>query len=352
MKQKGQIDDLEDRHHQVKKELESKTVQLEKLSFINKDFKEKANIGMLEFLELELKNKENQLTSTHARLDEKQKEYASKLEAYQKIFNDYTSRIKELEQENFDLRQQSPANLRDISNASDEVQRLNNELNEKETDLSSERERARKLHEEVFREKGIVMQLEIKVNELENLTLDQKMKIGDLEHKVEEYESHLEKLETFNSETDQSARLSKLFNILNSVKKDSLKINIERVEELLKSFGATFQKSAISAEEVSSLRRENADLKKNLKELKQTFLTSVPNPSEEDLKSQKTGESIPSSSSMVAQQLLKKVLIYEEQNNSLKVEKKQAMEGMMTSNRALLEQISILYSIIVEQHAI
>ena len=64
MTQKQQLDDIEDQNLALKRELDSKSSQLEKLSLINKDFQQKANIGMLEFLELELKNKENQLAST------------------------------------------------------------------------------------------------------------------------------------------------------------------------------------------------------------------------------------------------------------------------------------------------
>jgi hypothetical protein len=64
MTQKQQLDDIEDQNLALKRELDSKSSQLEKLSFINKDFQQKANIGMLEFLEFELKNKENQLASS------------------------------------------------------------------------------------------------------------------------------------------------------------------------------------------------------------------------------------------------------------------------------------------------
>lgn len=63
MTQKQQLDDIEDSNLALKRELEAKSSQLETLSFINQNFKEKANIGMLEFLELELRNKETQLNS-------------------------------------------------------------------------------------------------------------------------------------------------------------------------------------------------------------------------------------------------------------------------------------------------
>jgi hypothetical protein len=66
MTQKQQLDDIEDQNFALKRELDSKSSQLERLSLINKDFQQKANIGMLEFLELELKNKENQLASSPA----------------------------------------------------------------------------------------------------------------------------------------------------------------------------------------------------------------------------------------------------------------------------------------------
>jgi len=46
----------------------------------------------------------------------------------------------------------------------------------------------------------------------------------------------------------------------------------------------------------------------------------------------------------VAQQLLKKVLLYEEQNNMLKMEKAQMFDSMMKANKASLEHINILYT--------
>lgn len=193
--QKQQLDDTEDKCMAMSRELESKTVQLEKLSFINKDFKEKANIGMLEFLELELKNKENQLASLHARLDEKQKEYVTKLENYQHIFNEQTTRIKELDEENFHLRQKTQESHAQGSFKSEDMAKINQELQDLESELITEKEKSRKLHEDLFREKDKVMQLEIKSSDIERQNVDFQLRINDLESKVEEQQSNIDKLE-------------------------------------------------------------------------------------------------------------------------------------------------------------
>lgn len=142
--------------------------------------------------------------------------------------------------------------------------------------------------------------------------------------------------------------MNKIYGILNSVKNDSLKVNIEKVEELLRNWGAL---AKLSGEDITALKRENAELKKNYKDLKQTFLSSVPNPKEDDLKSQVVFcyKKMEGGSSVVAQQLLKKVLIYEEQNNLLKQEKAHMFESMMKANKAALDHINILYSIAVEK---
>lgn len=89
--------------------------------------------------------------------------------------------------------------------------------------------------------------------------------------------------QAFNNETDHSVRMNKIFGVLNSVKNDSLKANIEIVEDFLKSWGAS---SKNNGEDIVVLKRENAELKKNYKDLKQTFLASVPNPREDDFKGQ------------------------------------------------------------------
>lgn len=195
MTQKQQLDDTEDKLLAMKRDLDSKTTQLEKLSFINKDFQNKANIGMLEFLELELKNKENQLASLHARLDEKQKEYVTKLEHYQHIFNEQTSRIKELEDHNFELRQKVQESKAHGGLRSEDMTKISQELEGLETELKNEKEKSRRLHEDLFKEKDRLMHLEIKSSDIERQNVDLQLRINDLESKVEEQESNISKLE-------------------------------------------------------------------------------------------------------------------------------------------------------------
>jgi hypothetical protein len=138
--------------------------------------------------------------------------------------------------------------------------------------------------------------------------------------------------------------MNKMYGILNSLKNENLKINVDQVEDLLKNW---HQSSRVNIEDVGLLKRENAELRKQLKDLKQSYLANVPNPSEEDLRSQQADGAV--SSTNVAQQLLKKVLLYEEQNNLLRLEKKQIIESMMNANKTSLEHLNILYSIALEK---
>ena len=289
----------------------------------------------------------------HARLDEKQKEYVGKLEYYQSVYAEHQTKIKELEDDNYELRQklselQQQSEIGGIK--SDEVKQRLEEMHLVEADLRSEREKNRKLYEEMFREKGTSMQLEIRLSDLERQNVDHKLRIGDLESKVEEYESHIQKLEvaateqTFNNESDSSVRMNKMFGILNSLKNENLKINVDQVEALLKNWQ---QASRTNLEDAGLLKREISELRKQLKDLKQAYLAAVPNPSEEDLRSQSADGAV--SSSNVAQQLLKKVLLYEEQNNLLKLEKKQIVESMMSANKTAIEHLNILYSIALDK---
>ena len=153
---------------------------------------------MLDFLELELKNKENQLASLHARLDEKQKEYVSKLENYQTMFGENRGKIKDLEDENYGL-QQKITDLEKQSaiagGASQDTLEKIQQLHTIEGELREERDKNRKLHEDVYKEKDMVMHLEIKLSDVERQNVDLILKEGDMERKVEEYESHLSKLE-------------------------------------------------------------------------------------------------------------------------------------------------------------
>jgi hypothetical protein len=53
-------------------------------------------------------------------------------------------------------------------------------------------------------------------------------------------------------------------------------------------------------------------------------------------------------SSMVAQQLLQKVILYEQMNTQLKYEKKQLMESKLKNDSHTLESLNIMYSIIAD----
>lgn len=198
MTQKQQLDDTEDKYLEMKRDLESKSKQLENLSLINKDIMEKANIARLDVLEMELKSKESQLTLLTSRLDEKQKEYANKLEQYQHIFNEQRSRHKELEDENYELRQKLEGDSKKGSSkhiSSEETEKLSQQISSLQTELKQEKEKCRKLHEEFFKEKDRSMHSEIKISDLERKNLDLQLKVSDLESKVEELEAHTIKLE-------------------------------------------------------------------------------------------------------------------------------------------------------------
>lgn len=194
--QKQKLDDLEDANHHLKHDLESKSTQLEHLTFINKDFKEKANIGMLEFLEAELKNKENQLSGLHSRLDEKQKEYSNKLEHYQKIFEQNRTRVNELEEENHQLKQAPRQEIRQTQQEMDSEALFNNEqCQQLQQELQAEKEKCKALHADLFNEKSSLISLDIKYGDLERTIQEHELKIDDLEHTLHERQVQITKLE-------------------------------------------------------------------------------------------------------------------------------------------------------------
>ena len=51
---------------------------------------------------------------------------------------------------------------------------------------------------------------------------------------------------------------------------------------------------------------------------------------------------------MFAQQLLQKVILYEQMNNQLKYEKKQLMESKLKNDARSLESLNIMYSILAD----
>src|SRR3990167_9477010 len=187
------------------------------------------------------------------------------------------------------------------------------------------------------------MQQEIKMSVFEQNNAELQLRVGELESKIEEYESQVKRLETFSNDSDVNGKVNKIFSLLHSVQHESLKSNVEHILHLLKQWSDSVlapkpQPGASSAEEMGQLRLENSELKKSLKELKQAFVSQLPNPSEEDLGRQRAD----GGSSMVAQQLLKKVRIFEEQNNQLKAEKKQMIDNMLQNSRVHMEHVNLL----------
>jgi hypothetical protein len=71
---------------------------LEKLAFENEDFKKRANLGMTEILELELNQKKEQIKMLTSKLEEKQKEYSTKIEDYHEKYDSNRKRINDLEE--------------------------------------------------------------------------------------------------------------------------------------------------------------------------------------------------------------------------------------------------------------
>jgi hypothetical protein len=267
------------------------------------------------------------------------------------MFRDQQQRATELEQDNSDLSTKVAelSKLNGVVGSAQETGKRDEEFDLLEKELQNEKEKNKKLKDECFKDKGILMQQEM--SEFEQKNADLLFKVGELESKIEEYESQVKRLETFSNDTDVNGKVNKLFSMLHSVQHDSLKSNLEQILTLLKqwndSVGSSRSSGASgpSTEEVAQLRLDNSDLKKSLKELKQAFVSQLPNPTEEDLGRQRTD----GGSSMVAQQLLKKVRIFEEQNNQLKTEKKQMMDNMLQNSKLHMEHVNLLYSVAVER---
>ena len=71
--------------------------ELDKLRHENEDFKTRANIGMIDILEMDLKREKDVVNDLKTRLEDKQNEYANKLQSYESIFKEYREKNNELE---------------------------------------------------------------------------------------------------------------------------------------------------------------------------------------------------------------------------------------------------------------
>jgi chromosome segregation ATPase len=95
---KESLEKVEEENQSLKNTLALVQGELQKLKIQNDDFKSRANIGMIDCLELDLKREKEFVADLRAKLDDKQNEYTRKLKTYTERFEEYRARINELEE--------------------------------------------------------------------------------------------------------------------------------------------------------------------------------------------------------------------------------------------------------------
>lgn len=316
---------------------------------------------------MELRHSREQAKELKDALDIKQKEYNAKLREYSQRFEQYKEKVKDLEKIKDKYEQLLASNPGIEQNPSTssrsrhEEEKVEEEIRRLKSELDEERAASQSYQDEAYADKKKNVELELKANQLETQNRELRMGQKDLQLQVEELQlknkNQLEiekEIETLNNEE----KLDRVYELLMesgiSKHKEELLEHVNHLLQNMKEDKASAgnedpnqdARRRASSLDMSGVRLENIRLKKELREMEEEFLERFRNPEGAEL--QQLGEREETDSSLIAQQLLKKVLIYEKKNQQLVYEKKELMGAKLQSDAKNAESINIMYSILTE----
>lgn len=201
-KLESQLIILESENQHLQDKLSRALSDLDALRHENRDFKDRANIGLLECLELDLKREREINNDLKFRIDDKQKEYRTKLQNYCDRFEEYRNRISELEE--YRTRYEDliahPSNITKIQEIqpqrkfSGEIEEFKMEIKKLESKIKEEQVRNQSIVDDAINDKENSIRLDIKVNELEQENLRIDLENKELDLKVQDLQTQLDSL--------------------------------------------------------------------------------------------------------------------------------------------------------------
>ena len=363
----NKVQDLEGTLLQKTEELEKATNELKHQKFQNQDFKDRANIGLIDCLEMDNKRLKELNQELKARLDDKQREYQKKLGSYQERFEEYRERANDLESYRVKYEEvKRGKSMAELDELDEEEEKKNEEIIKKMNILKDEigelKKKNQTIHDQAIKDKEESINLEISINQLESENLQIDLEKKSLQLTVQELQTQLADLKRAdqfiaNSTTDD--KVGEILRLLHVIESESSK---KIFAEIQKKLDAINKPAAIAEDEqglsdnkdmkaqIVELRKAKKELMKQLKDLKEIFLKSCPNPSLEEL-GQGEGQ-VENATSLIAEQLLKKVLIHEEQIKKLEREKRDIDQERLLSENSKNGQIELLYAIIKDNYVI
>lgn len=392
-----EIETLKKQNEKLTEELEIKTENESNLIFQLDDFKKKANVGLLDYYEQGLKNKEKTIGELENTIIENQQEHEITV-------RDQKNQI-ELHKKEASDRQYFEVRVDILTKQLDDFKSKEKEENKKEKfdqfkfegDLNLERHKFNNLQEMAIKDKERCFEIELKLTQNEFDLTSKTNNITQLNCDIDLQKNNIEEMKLQNLELAKELEIEKQNAITKESEKNSAvgnqqKLNtlgfdfVEHINKLLKDddisstnkanndllsklveTNDTIRKMgedvAKSESEVNdrnnALRSENDKLRRELKRSKDTSDNLNTKLKEvqielqkiEEINLQDIKEKQGSDQTRVAQELLKKVIDYEQKMNDQTYEKEKMLEENLWIERNCVENINLMYSAVYENYA-
>lgn len=385
------IKDLKEENSNFSSDLSKKDGELKSLTYQIEDFKKRANVGQLDYYEQQIKKKDekilelnNLLIQQKQEFDFKSREWLDKIESHRK----QELKLKKNEDQLTKINTQSL----DYFNTSKEITEASKaKLIELDNDLEFERQKFKNLQEMAIIDKERCVEFELKItrHEMElnskNLVIhEMTLKGSTLSERIEELESKLEekelkesaytnetKLDNFEIELSthfnnnfkqknvevnkQTEVLSKMIKIEENIK--SMKIGMVKNERDLNTRNENLKREMDKLrEELARSRIKNNDLREKLEKTETELLKktdfSLNKDENEDFENFNQNSRNESSSSAIAQNLLRKLLKCEKELEDLRYDKEKRSEEELKRNEKHMEDVCLIYSIMSDNYLI
>ena len=389
-----QIETLSNKNEEVLEELEMKTEKINKLVFQLDDFKKKANVGLLDYQELECKQKDSTILDLNNQIQKNEQDHEINI---RDLKNEIDLHKKECKDKNYFEKKydDTKQKLADFISKDKEEKTTNiDESFKLSSDLELERQKFNNLQEMAIKDKERCVEIELKYTQKEFELQAKNIQINQLNLDLAELNNQKEIIEEKAKDLTRSIEVEKQKpvieealeknNVGNTKKLNSLNndvvdyINkfvhnndeISKNNDLLQKLNETSETMRKMREDVvrsesevnernNALRSENEKLRKELKrskernenigsKLKETQ-AELEKREEDDLKEVMRKGS--TEHTKVAQDLLKKVIDYEKQMNDQIYEKEKLVDENIAIERNCIDNMNIVYSIVCENYA-
>lgn len=220
---KRMLKEFESKNKELNADIFQKDEELISLRFQIEDFKKKANVGLLEYYELELKQKDEKLKEMTQREIENHQEYLFKQREYMDQIEQFKQKIsgQDSVKQKYEKKKSELKLLKDTKNRTTtdttKMEEMNMNQLQAQADLDLERQKFKNLQEKAIQDKERCVELELKLTQQEmnansnNIASQEKdLQIENQGDKINSLQNHIDKVEQEKSPLTNEEKVANL----------------------------------------------------------------------------------------------------------------------------------------------